>query len=176
VEIMGFPFSPRGTGFGWVLLTGALTGCGSDASGTGGSNAGIGTACAEEEFVLGGTLGGQTVSHRGTVKGHAWIQTGSSNSLDATFDPSGSLHADWTSLVAEGQTTTITGGITMPAGTPRGGETLNSGAGSLTKLGDEVRFEYTELSVSVACIQAPCAGDPVEGSLQGCLHWKHIGP
>ena len=63
----------------------------------------------------------------------------------------------------------------MPSGTPHGGETLDSAAGSLTKLDDEVRFEYAELSTSVACIQAPCAGDPVEGSLQGCLHWKPIG-
>ena len=173
---MGFPFSPRGAGFGWVLLIGTLAGCGSDTSGTGGSNAGVGTACGVGEFVLGGTLGGQTVPHRGTVKGHAWIQTGSSNSLDATFDPSGSLHAEWASLVADGQTTAITGSVTLPSGIPRGGERLNSSAGSLTKLDDEVRFEYGELSTSVACIQAPCAGDPVEGSLQGCLRWKPIGP
>jgi hypothetical protein len=173
---MGFLFSRRGIGVEWMVLAAALTGCGSDSTGAGGSNVAIGVGCAEGVFDLSGTLGGEAVSHHGTVEGHAWIQTGSSNKLDATFGPSGSVHAEWTSLVADGQTTAITGSITMPSGTPHGGETLNSGAGNMSKNGDVVGFEYTVLSVSVACIQAPCAGDPVEGSLQGCLHWKHIGP
>lgn len=159
-----------------LLVTALLPACGNDANGAGGTTAGAGLTCAEGAFQLKGTLDGQAVSAQGTVKGHTWQQFSSPNTLDASFDPASSVHAEWAQLVAEGETTAITGSVTMPAGGPHGGETLNSTSGRLTKLGDEVRFEFAELGVSVQCIQAPCPDSPVEGSLGGCLHWMHIGP
>lgn len=153
-----------------------LTACGSD-SGPGAGGPGAGAACAEGAFDLSGTLDGQTVSQSGTLKSHLWEQLGSNDKLDATFDPVSSVHAEWTGLVADGQTTAITAGsVTMPAGAPHGGETLNAASGTLTKQTDSVSFEFTDLTAAVTCVTAPCPATPVTGTLDGCLHWQHIGP
>jgi hypothetical protein len=170
---MSFPFSQRSARVEGVFLALVLVGCGSsDAAGTGG-----GGSCAPGEFTLNGTLDGQAVTHRGTVTGHAWVQAGSPYTLDVQSEPTASLHAEWTTLVMDnGGTAAITGSVTLPSGVPHGGETLGAEAGTLTKFADEVQLEYSKLSVSVACITAPCPASPVEGSLKVCLNWNTGGP
>ena len=168
---MSFSFSSRRGRFAPLVLAAAAIGCGSDSSSAPG-----GIACAAGQFILAGTLDGQAVSYHGTVTGHAWMQLGSTNSLDASSDPTASVHAEWANLVADGGTTAITGTVTMPSDAPHAGETLNANSGRLTKLTDEVRFEYAELSASVTCIQAPCPATPVSGSIDGCLNWTPAGP
>lgn len=169
---MSFPFSGRGARFEWIFPAIALVGCGSSDTAGGG-----GASCAAGEFVLSGTLDGQAVSHHGTVTGHAWVQAGSPYTLDVQFAPTASLHAEWTTLVSDnGGTAAITGSVTLPSGVPHGGETLDASAGTMTKFTDEIRFEYSKLSLSVTCVTAPCPASPVEGSLDGCLNWNTGGP
>jgi len=167
--------SPHRTWFLALFLLGALPSCGSDGSDSGGSAAGS-LACNEGEFELRGTLDGHALSAAGTVQNHLWENFGSTNKLDASFDPPSAIHAQWPQSVFDGQTTEITGAVTLPAGTPHGGETLDASGGHLVINGDTVNFDYSGLSLSVMCVTAPCPGTPVSGSLEGCLHWQNIGP
>jgi hypothetical protein len=159
--------------FPWLLLGMLLNGCGSDDSA--GPTVGGNAQCAEDEYALSGTIGGDAISARGALGNHAWVQVGSRNTFDTDFEGGGRLHTEWSQLVADGEATVITGSITLPPGA-RGGMMLNAGSGAQKKLDDEVRFELTSLSESVTCIAPPCPAMPVEGSVSGCVHWTHIGP
>ena len=152
-----------------------MIGCGSDDQ-SGGPSVGGNAQCAEDEYALGGSLGGEAVSQRGTLKNHAWVQTGSRNTLDTDFDDGGRLHTEWAQLVADGASTAVTGSITMPPGGARAGAMLNAASGAMRKQGDEVRFELTALSVIVECFAPPCPPMNIEGQINGCIHWEHIGP
>jgi hypothetical protein len=148
-----------------AVLLGA---CGGSDGGSGGSGAALEPTCAEDQVVLRGTLGGQPVFVQAEVGNYMWIQSGESKTFDATFEGGGAVHAEWDPLLPEGATTTMTGSVTLPAAAPRAGSTL-AGEGSLTKLGDEVRFDLAGLSESVACITEPCPAARVDGSLTGCV-------
>ncbi|HEV8246135.1 MAG TPA: hypothetical protein VGP93_10225 [Polyangiaceae bacterium] len=161
------------------ILSGCYGGGGSDDGGAGNGSGGAATqglACAEDEFAIDGTLNGNTVSHRGTLDGHAWIQSTTSKTLDAIFTGGGDVHTEWAEVVADGETIAVTGSITLPPTGPNGGETLTAASGSMTKLAEEVDFELSGLSTSVPCDMAPCPQTSVDGSLTGCVHWKKIGP
>ncbi len=161
--------------FHWLALATLLLGCGSD-DGAGGPTVGGSAQCAEGEYALAGTLGGEALSQRGTVRNHAWIQTGSRNTLDTDFDGGGRLHTQWAEVVADGATTAITGSITMPPGGSRAGIPFNAASGAQQKRDDEVRFELTGLSEVVTCVAPPCPPIDTEGTVTGCIHWEHIGP
>jgi hypothetical protein len=158
------------------LLIGCLvlSACSSD-GGDGSAAPGGNTTCAADEFVITGMLDGEAVSHQGMLGGHAWVQASAGRTLDTPFEGGGSFHAEWAKVVADGETFAATGTINLPASGPHGGETLSYGSGSLTKLDDEVRFEISGLTASVACIAAPCPNSAVAGSLQGCVHWAPFG-
>lgn len=154
----------------WLTLgifCAGLTACsGND---DGGSSA-IGLECAEGTFALDGTLDGQAVSHQGELAGIVWVQ-GGTPTFDTSFSTGGSLHIEWAQAIADGATTGVTGRLTLPPDGARAGETLDSASGSMTKLDEGIEFVLRDLSVSVACVTAPCAGDPVAGSVRGCAQW-----
>lgn len=150
-----------------------LAGCGSDGAGSNGGPLN-GPSCAENEFVLTGALDGQPVDYRGTLVSHAWIQGTDPSTLDVGFGGGGSLHTEWMSVVAEGDTTTVAGSVTFPASGPQSGQTIDAATGSMSKNDNLVQFELTELSIAVACITSPCPPQPVEGTVSGCVRWQKI--
>ena len=79
-----------------------------------------------------------------------------------------------TSVVAEGDTTTVAGSVTFPASGPQSGQTVDAATGSMSKNDNLVQFELTELSIGVACITSPCPPQPVEGTVSGCVRWQKI--
>jgi hypothetical protein len=158
----------------WALLATALLGCSSDDDP--GPSVGGNALCAAGEYALGGTLAGEAISQRGTLKNHAWIQTGSRNTLDADFEGGGRLHTQWDQLVADGASIAVTGSLAMPPGGARSGVMLNAATGAQQKLDDEVRFELTNLSEVVTCVAPPCPPIDIEGTVNGCIHWEPIGP
>jgi hypothetical protein len=160
--------------FSWLVAGMLCCACGSDDD-SGGPAVGGSSQCAEGEYALAGSVGGEAVSARGTLNNHAWIQTGSRNTLDTDFEGGGRLHTEWSQLIKDGESTAVTGSITLPPGTARAGVLMNAGSGAQRKLDDEVRFELTQLSESVQCIAPPCPPAAVEGSINGCVHWRHIG-
>ncbi len=135
-----------------------------------GSN-GAALTCAEDEFKLAGTLDGEAVSHQGALGGHAWIQGSKPSTLDASFEGGGSVHTEWPDVIARGATTAVAGSITLPPDGPRASETLAAGSGTMTALEDGASFELTSFTIQVQCINPPCPAEPVEGTLEGCVHF-----
>lgn len=160
----------------WRFLTGVsvvflVTGCGSDGGGSTGSPLNAPT-CAEDEYVIEGTLDGEVVNHRGNLTSHAWIQGGDPSTLDVGFEGGGDLHAEWPDVVARGDSTTITGAITLPPSGARGGQTVDAASGTMVPNDNIVQLELRGLSVAVTCITAPCPPESVQGSLSACVHWQ----
>jgi hypothetical protein len=160
-----------------VLLVPALTGCfgGGDDDDDGSGNVQA-PSCVADEFAIQGTLQGEAIDHRGTLGGHAWIQGSDPSTLDTPFDGGGSLHAEWSNIVADGGTTAIMGTIVLPPSGSFGGQTIDFASGSLTKRDDGVQYQASQLSLAVTCVTAPCPGESVEGALAGCVEWEPIGP
>jgi hypothetical protein len=154
----------------------AVAGCSGSDDDDGNDTSGdpVTASCEVGTFSLRGSVDGQAVSYDGEMDGHAWIQAGSQNTFDGMFMGGGTVHTEWQMLVADGVTTTVTGYVTFPSGGVRGGETLDSMSGSMTKNDDEVRFELTALSASVQCVTEPCPPDEVDGTIEGCVHWEPI--
>jgi hypothetical protein len=154
----------------WCLFFGLLLTCacagGSDGDGDGDGGSGDMT-CAPDEFAIEGSLDGEAVSHRGALSGYAWAQINTGR-LDTSFEGGGSFHAEWQKLVADGQTFSATGNITLPAAGPHGAETLDYASGTFTKLDGGVRFQVSGFKLNVQCIMAPCPSGAVDGTLQGC--------
>ncbi len=142
-----------------------------NSGGTGSLNA---PSCSEDEFALTGTIGAEAVSTRGTLDGHAWIQSSMTSSFDGLLADGGHVHLEWLEVVADGERTAVTGWLTPPAGAPRAGERIEAGAGTMSKLDEEVRFQLDQLSVAVTCVTAPCPAESVDGSLGGCTRWHPI--
>ncbi len=150
-----------------------LVGCGSDGSGSNGGPLN-GPSCAEDEFALSGTVDGQPVAYRGSLTSHAWIQGTDPSTLDVGFAGGGSVHTEWMNVVAEGDTTTVSGSVTFPPSGPQSGQTVDGAAGFMSKNDNLVQFELTELSIAVACLTSPCPPQPVEGTVSGCVRWQDI--
>lgn len=159
----------------WALLFVLCTACGSGGDGADPILVGVGS-CKPDTFFIEGDLGGAAVSRRGALTSHAWVQFGSSNTLDVGFEGGGNLQTTWANPVAEGGTTAVTGSIALPSGGPRGGVALNAGSGAMSKLEDEVRFRLEAFTEIVECFAPPCPANPVAGALSGCVRWEHIGP
>jgi hypothetical protein len=146
-------------------------GSGSDDDDAGPGSGGSRLVCAEREFKLEGELGGKSVSHQGTLDGHAWIQGSKPSTLDVSFEGGGSVHTEWPDVIARGSSTAVTGSITLPPSGAHAGETLQAEAGTMTALENGATFELTALSVEVQCIAPPCPADAIEGTLAGCIDW-----
>jgi hypothetical protein len=149
--------------FGWLLACGCAGGSDGDGEGRSGD-----MTCAPDEFALEGSLDGEAVSHRGPLDRYAWAQI-NTGTFDTSFEGGGSLHAEWQNLVADGQTFSATGRLTLPAAGPHGAETLDYASGVFTKLDGGVRFKLTAFASNVQCVMAPCPSGPVEGTLEGCV-------
>lgn len=146
-----------------------LLACGCAGGSDGDDDGGSGDkTCAPDEFALEGSLDGEAVSHRGALSSYAWAQI-NTGTLDTSFEGGGSFHAEWQKLVADGQTFSATGRLTLPAAGPHGAETLDYASGTFTKLDGGVRFKVTALELNVQCVTAPCPSDAVEGTLEGCV-------
>jgi len=156
----------------WCFVLIAGCGGGDEKDPIAGGNA----VCDVDSFTLQGTLGSDKISYHGELGSYAWVQFGSSNSLDADLLAGGHLRATWDHMISEGSSADITGAITLPSGGARSGAPFNVGSGLLSKLGDEVRFDLGSLSESVQCFAPPCPQNSVAGGLQGCIHWQHQGP
>jgi hypothetical protein len=160
-----------------VLLVGALLGCGgSDDDDDGAVNGSSNLVCAPDEFIVQGTLEGASISHRGNLQGHAWIQSTDYKSLDTPFEGGGSFHAEWPEVVADGDSTSITGTVTLPPSGEHGGETVSFAAGLMTKRDNGVSFDVSELAIEVTCASAPCPAEAASGALSGCVEWESAGP
>jgi hypothetical protein len=89
-----------------------------------------------------------------------------------SFVQGGWMRGDARVLDADGDTIAIRGSVVFPAGGALGGQQLDAGAGSMTKLDEGLRFEITALSRAVQCITAPCPPEEVEGTVSGCVEWE----
>jgi hypothetical protein len=156
---------------GLSLLPACGSGSDDDDDDVGPGSSGSELVCATREFKLEGELGGQSVSHQGTLNGHAWIQGSDPSTLDVTFEDGGSVHTEWPDVIARGSTTAVTGSLTLPPSGPHAGETLQAAAGMMKALEDGATFELTELSTQVQCFAPPCPADSIDGTLAGCINW-----
>ncbi len=137
----------------------ALWGCGGGGSGSGG---GLGAAmCVPDMVSIDGSLDGTNISTSVSFSSSSFQQLSDPSSYDLGFDGGGTLHLEWSGLVADGQTTKATGRVTMPSGEPRAGEELCSSNAALSTDDVGTRFRFDDLTVC-------SSGDSVEGSLLGC--------
>jgi hypothetical protein len=155
-----------------VLAFTVLSACGSDGGNDASTSGNLGASCAPDEYALRGTVDGETIAYQGALGSHAWIQASAQSTFDGSFDGGGSLQTEWDGLVADGDTIAIRGSVVFPAGGALGGQQLDAGAGSMTKLDEGLRFEITALSRAVQCITAPCPPEEVEGTVRGCVEWE----
>ena len=146
----------------WLaLLALAALGCGSsDDDGSGGGSA----PCTAGMLTLVGELDGQPVAVELDWSSRSWNQLGTPKTLDVGY-AGGTVHLEWSELIARGDGTAASGTIVMPADAPRAGETICAGAGTtILDADDAYRFALRGLSLGPTC---PGAG--VAGSIDGCV-------
>lgn len=143
-----------------LLLLLTATGCGSDDdSGPGGGSA----PCVAEKLTLVGELEGQAVAIEIDWTSRSWNQLSSPKTLDVGYD-GGSVHLEWSELIAEGDSASASGMVVMPAQAPRAGETICAdGSSSIADAGDHYQFALRGLSLGPTC-----PGTALAGSIDGC--------
>jgi hypothetical protein len=149
-----------------VMVAAALVfGCSSSSNG----GAGGAPICAKGTFQLSGTLDGATANGSYGNATSYFFENALNNTpgdINAGFGTNGQLHLSWPGLVADGQSTQVTGTLTMPSEGPHPGAMYCITAGSMTVNPpgeDGASFSITGLA------SGACPGTPVTASLTGCV-------
>jgi hypothetical protein len=151
-----------------TLLALACPSCSSSSGGSGGNGASAGPICSANTVELTGTIDGAQA--KGTYTGpmaYDFVNALDGQPGTATFElgTGGSLNLSWMGLLADDQSASATGALTMPMEGPQAGQTYCVG-GSITPRsqdeGDGISFTLSSLA------QGVCPGTNVSGSLAGC--------
>jgi hypothetical protein len=138
--------------------------CSSGSSGGGGGTA----ICAKGTFQLSGTLDGANANGAYGAATQFMFENALGSSpgdVKVAFGTGGQLDLTWAMLVADGQTTPVTGTLVMPSEGPHPGTMYCITAGTMTPNPpgeDGVSFTITGLA------SGACPGTPVSASLSGC--------
>jgi len=100
-----------------VLVVGIAAGC-SSSGGDGAGSSGVDAPCGDlDTVVVDGTLGGKAIRETGKLSGYAFVNLGKPSKFDGSW-AGGSMHLEWPTTLASGQTTDLqTGSLTL-ASTP----------------------------------------------------------
>jgi hypothetical protein len=132
-----------------------------------------GPTCAKGTVQLSGTLDGAPANGAYTgPSSYAFINAlgTAPGTLDASFGTGGTLHLQWTTLVADDQTVPATGTLTMPSEGPHAGQMYCVTAGTVTprSMAEGGGTSFTLSSLAQTMDAGACPGTGVSGSLQGC--------
>jgi hypothetical protein len=127
--------------------------------------------CAPGTMRLEGMLDGMPIAISQTSETGGWAQTeggefGSQDNIGNTREPSlADVELQWVSGITVGRSTSVTGFVVMPTGSPFAGETFCSGEGSIVRSAGDGELQWVLRNVTGG---GSCAV-PVAGELRGCF-------